>query len=178
MDQRNISKGYQEIAEKDYIYANLGISSGNPELWNNSVISYQQSAEKYLKEVYAQNIGPPQNSHSIYSLLNELEKVFEEFRGLKTISSYLTDLYFTLRYPNERYNILSEDDVMGVIDITTKIRNICLEILNRPTTGVKITPIEFEGYAQDFGYYIKDNVVYDKSDNCIGRVDKGQIYIG
>lgn len=114
-----MNKGYYEIACNDlrYLQGTLHLP-----YYNNLAVNAQQVAEKMLKSVaesYLQKESRAFSSHNLRVIYNEINKedsgIFLDVRDL----AFLSDFYFSARYPGDNYMEADEETC-----------NMCLGIMN------------------------------------------------
>jgi len=110
-------------------------------LANYNILATQcaQICEKYLKAIVSEKLIIDANnkellqSHNLRSILSKVKQVYPIDMTLKEIK-YVGDFYFDARYPGDNFTAVDEEAIRDCIEITEKLREECLKVLNIPQT--------------------------------------------
>lgn len=132
-----IENTYKSLAENEYLYMKASIEIAK-QLKNYNVLATQcaQICEKYLKAVVSEKLlmtALPKallQTHNLRSILTVIKESYDIDISSRDIK-YVGDFYFDARYPGDNFTTVDEEAIEVCLQITDKVREECLSILNQ-----------------------------------------------
>lgn len=131
-----IQNTYRSLAENEYLYMQASVEVAR-KLGNYNILATQcaQICEKYLKAIVSEKMIMNADNkvllqtHNLRSILVKIKETYPIEVTQKEIK-YVGDFYFDARYPGENFTMVDEETIEDCIEITEKLREECLKILD------------------------------------------------
>lgn len=141
-----IENNYKSLAENEFLYMEASIQIAK-QLGNYNVLATQcaQVCEKYLKAIISEKlIMNPENkvllqTHNLRNILAKIKETYEVNITLREIK-YVGDFYYDARYPGDNFMNVDEEAIEDCIEITKRVRKVCLTILNQQENKILDLP--------------------------------------
>ena len=132
-----IENNYKSLAENEFLYMQASIQIAR-QLGNYNVLAAQcaQVCEKYLKAIISEKFimnGEYKvllQTHNLRNILAKIKEIYDVKITLREIK-YVGDFYYDARYPGDNFMNVDEEAIEDCIEITKRVREACLAILDK-----------------------------------------------